>query len=486
MSAALGGRDYERSVSATVRAARGVFYTPDPVADLMAKNAIAFWLAGRQLLAFEQALRKLDDGESFSELRALQGARIVDPSCGAGALLGAAQRALRGVDVHFAGTDIDAGAVALARKRLGSAANLAVGDALLTGGHEGDIVLTNPPYGAERGSPYVDRYVTFWGAAASRVKRGGVLAVLAPTSWQTGVRYLRARHEVIEPSGLARVVALPRGTFADAYIDPCIALCAPAPAPAPMSPSSLGARRVPQRGTSSKPQRTTGAPKVLLGDLFASSRGILAPAPPPRGQGLPLLVGPLAPFVWPAHPSAFARVLARDVREGKGALAFATGPRLLIRRIVGRASRLTCVVAHAPAVAKKDFYVFMPRDPGLSLEAYAALLHARPVAERLATRDVAATKADFAQLTLTMLRELEVPRLLRASARDRRLIRGLEDDAIGPKSLGLASAWLEARAREAEEVGRALLSSGAARVECDPRWNPLRNRLDSFVERMLR
>jgi predicted RNA methylase len=422
-------RSYERSTPPDLRTQRGLFYTPDEVADLVASRALELWSATHP-------------GAS------LEGRCIVDPSCGAGALLAAAARVLGPVNARLVGGDIDAAAVSLARERLGHRADIQIGDAL-TNGPSGDVVLTNPPYGRDPTSADLDRFVTFWRAAVRRVAPGGVLAVLAPRSWTTGVRYAKARREVIGPSGVRSVVELARGSFPDAYVDTCVALCIPA----------LGARagREPTRALPAVLARRGAGGAESLGSLFLSRRGILAP--PARGDGTPLLLGPVVPFVWPRQRSAFARVRPRDVVEGKAALALDRGPRLLIRRIVGRASRLTCVVT-------------------------SALLHSRPVTERLAAYETSATKDDFAQVTLARLRELPVPRLATTTRRNLARVRRLRDTEVDAQNPADSAAWLELWARQAEALGAALSRERTRLVDADPRWNALRARLDAFVIRM--
>jgi hypothetical protein len=273
----------------------------------------------------------------------------------------------------------------------------------------------------------------------------------------------------MEPSGVRSIVELPRGSFPDAYVDTCIALCLPRKATHPSR-----AARAASAGA--------GGTGTTLGTLFLSRRGILAPKT--RNEGSPLLLGPVVPFVWPTRRSAFARVRPCDVIEGKAALALDRGPRLLVRRIVGRASRLTCLVTSRRALVKKDFYILAPHDPALSLPAYAALLHARSITERLAARETAATKDDFAQVTLARLRELSVPRLVTPHAAELRRVRRLCDVEVEAREPGDAAAWLELWARQAEALGEVLSREGAHLVDADPRWDPLRARLDAFVARL--
>jgi hypothetical protein len=133
---------------------------------------------------------------------------------------------------------------------------------------------------------------------------------------------------------------------------------------------------------------------------------------------------------------------------------------------------------------KKDFYILAPHDPALSLPAYAALLHARSITERLAARETAATKDDFAQVTLARLRELSVPRLVTPHAAELRRVRRLCDVEVEAREPGDAAAWLELWARQAEALGEVLSREGAHLVDADPRWDPLRARLDAFVARL--
>ena len=507
-NATVDARRYERSVAPHTRAKHGLFYTPDPLADRLVWAALGEWLAQRGV-PFERAWALFASGTApgrgaAAARRALAGLVVVDPSCGAGALLAAAGRAIARAgaalgarpSARLVGTDRDAAAIALARTRLAAAGAtlVEVGDALDPRGPTGDVVLTNPPYGsAQEGAKTragargdVDRYVTFWRAAAARVKDGGVLAVLAPTSWRTGQRYRDARRTVIEPSGLATVLLVPRGAFPDAYVDTCVAIChAGRPCRdvrvaqvdlGTMSPPAAAARvRAPAPAAEARTES--------IDALFRSTRGVLA-IPAARG-GERLLVGPVAAFAWPADPRAFSRVLPGGVREGAASLALSHGPRLLVRRIVGRSERLTCLVVTEPAVVKKDFYVLVPRVAGVSLHAYAALLHARPVARAVAAREVASTKNDFAQLSLAVLRDLRVPLLPRPGTRARATAKATADAALDVADAELASAWLETRALEGRRIGRELLESRVRRIDADERWTVLRARLDDFAARFV-
>lgn len=140
---------YERSLARERRRSEGVFYTPPELAAYLVEEALGSLLKGG---AFEPV-------------------RILDPACGAGALLVAAYQRLlawhaeRGVVDASArreillrsifGIDVDAEAVALAREALARAAgtevdlraNIRIGDAIRGEDRRTfEVVLANPPY----------------------------------------------------------------------------------------------------------------------------------------------------------------------------------------------------------------------------------------------------------------------------------------------------------------------------------------------------
>ena len=83
--------------------------------------------------------------------RALDGLSVVDPCCGAGALLAAAERLGRGVGARLAlhGMDLAPLAVEAARARLGllsAGARIRSGDALSARWPAADLVIANPPF----------------------------------------------------------------------------------------------------------------------------------------------------------------------------------------------------------------------------------------------------------------------------------------------------------------------------------------------------
>lgn len=191
------GREHERSIPADRRRREGIHYTPSAIADDVVARSFA--VLGRPP------------------------ARVLDPSCGAGAFLVAVLDALVATGVAPAdaigrvhGIDTDPDAIAIARQSIESWADhhrvttsaiapdaLLVGDALVqVWPPDVDLVVGNPPFGGQlRGSTvrdrdrasaaaailgtaagYADTAGLFLARAVAAVRPGGVVALVQPTS----------------------------------------------------------------------------------------------------------------------------------------------------------------------------------------------------------------------------------------------------------------------------------------------------------------
>lgn len=188
----------------------------------------------------------------WGEIRASapMGGLVVDPACGAGALLLPPLRelvataddpaaALREAPRRFAGSDLDAVAVWIGNALLGAELLplwarlpeaqrgrlpriLHEGDGLACSLDRPSIVVMNPPYGRvqlptearERWRDtlfgHANRYGLFLHAAVERVAPGGLVAAVVPTSFLGGAYYQRLR------AYLAREAPLTRLAFVDA------------------------------------------------------------------------------------------------------------------------------------------------------------------------------------------------------------------------------------------------------------------------------
>ena len=215
----------------------GAVYTPRLLAEQLAEQTFALWSRQRGALSLE----------------ALDALTVFDPACGEGALLKAAHgcvvaaRQGLGQDLALAhaetlrrnisGVDVDVRAVEAARQGLGGA-RIKEAEALLGDGAwpaQGcDMVIANPPYvtiqrvktrdpdfaralveaRGEDGEPRFesvaagsfDLYLLFVERALEALRPGGVLGLLAPSSWLVNVHGRALRRIVHRGGHLARWV----------------------------------------------------------------------------------------------------------------------------------------------------------------------------------------------------------------------------------------------------------------------------------------
>jgi adenine-specific DNA-methyltransferase len=215
------GDAYIRALDPEIRLAEGRHYTPALLAEHLWRELV---LAGLP-----------------EEPR-----RIVDPACGAGALLLPGLRAFvaqaRNPDDAlvqsprlFFGTDLDALAVWLgnvllaaqllplwsripASRRRPLPSLLHVGDGLASSDDAPGIIVMNPPFGRVRLSPqersrwerslygHANRYGIFLHAAVERAAVGGLIAAVLPASFLGGAYYQRLREFIASTAPMVRLV----------------------------------------------------------------------------------------------------------------------------------------------------------------------------------------------------------------------------------------------------------------------------------------
>ena len=215
------GDAYVRALDPAIRLAEGRHYTPAPLAEQLWRELV---LAGLP-----------------EEPR-----RIVDPACGAGALLLPGLRAfvsqardpddalVRAPRLFF-GTDLDPVAVWLgnvllaaqllplwsripASKRRPLPPFLHVGDGLARSDDGPGVIVMNPPFGRVRLSPqersrwerslygHANRYGIFLHAAVERVADKGLIAAVLPASFLGGAYYQRLREFIAASAPMVRLV----------------------------------------------------------------------------------------------------------------------------------------------------------------------------------------------------------------------------------------------------------------------------------------
>jgi len=131
---------------------RGAVFTPSPEARLLAALGLAYAAALRGGPTPARAVAALLSRQPEPALsRALDGLSVLDPCCGAGALLAAAERLASGIGARLVlrGIEVAPLAVLAARTRLsllGSTARVLRANALEAPWPEAGLVLANPPF----------------------------------------------------------------------------------------------------------------------------------------------------------------------------------------------------------------------------------------------------------------------------------------------------------------------------------------------------
>ncbi len=162
---------------------------------------------------------------------------VVDPACGSGNLLLAAQERLenlspgqwspedthRWLKTHIYGSDIEPIAVEIAKLSLlvsslplGNSWQIEHRDALIGAAHlpvPPTIWVTNPPWRNPKGAQ-AEAATRFLAKAVATLADGGLLACILPASWLSARQHRDSRREVVSRCSLFEVWRLPRDMFA--------------------------------------------------------------------------------------------------------------------------------------------------------------------------------------------------------------------------------------------------------------------------------
>ena len=310
-------------------------------------------------------------------------------------------------------------------------------DVMLSGGF--DVVIANPPYGItvkDRRSAVIghtDSYTNFMGLAVD-LAPNGLMAYITPTSWETGERFKKFRQYLFSKIALQSVVNLPYDVFETPYVDTAITIGSfGKPPPAEFMLATLDKRaeldltqiagymrevdwsavagdsglRVPLLDWAASLFGRVGAEATPLGEITSSKRGIAEYkfdiVDGPGDNALPFFDGQVQRYE--VRASSDKKFVVVSEHE----MAFHVGARLLFRRLVNRANRLsfartneTFVVKEAILPVKTNF------DDPQKIAALLAILNSSLMSFLYLSRSTAAVKDDFRQVTLSGLRELPI------------------------------------------------------------------------------
>ena len=310
-------------------------------------------------------------------------------------------------------------------------------DVMLNGGF--DIVIANPPYGItvkNRRSATIghnDSYTNFMGLAGD-LAPNGIMAYITPTSWETGERFKKFRQYLFGKMALQSVLNLPYDVFETPYVDTAITIGAMGKPPPLqfrlatldkraeldltqiadyMTPADWAAvasdssRRVPLLDWAADLFSRVGVKATPLGKITSSKRGIAEYKfdilDSQSDHAHTFFDGQVQRYE--VSISSERRFVVVSERE----MTFHRGARILTRRLVSRANRLSFARTYETFVVKEALLPVKPNfDDPHKLAALLAILNSSLMSFLYLSRSTAAVKDDFRQVTLSGLRELPI------------------------------------------------------------------------------
>ncbi len=312
-----------------------------------------------------------------------------------------------------------------------------------------DAIIGNPPYipledFSEQHREYF-RYkyeqferkfetsVLFIVEAFTILRPGGILAYIAPVTWQTGENYSVFREYIFEEKGLMKLINLPFNIFPDAYVETAIYFLKNGVTDhydiysynKKDSPSTLDNIEFTTIVNSLilKPKyKVILNPfvyKILndlgnfisLGEITMSTQGLAGSSfkkiqKPDEEKHFPFLnKGNVYNYLLKVEDVYYTSL------DDKPSLKkfYNADAKLLIRRIINRQDRLSVGYTEEKMVFKKDINPFLSTDKRFDIKFLLGLMASRLVSFIYLNISSIATKDDFRQTTLAELREIPIP-----------------------------------------------------------------------------
>jgi hypothetical protein len=315
-----------------------------------------------------------------------------------------------------------------------------------------DVVLGNPPYGAELNSltkeflnnKYIsfkgnyDIYSAFLQLAFILVKYQGVWGFINPVSWQSNENFYELRKYFKENGMLQVAIKLPYNVFADAYIDTGIyiakklfiksyeSLVYEFPVRTPLSGSSLQFKEL--RKLSSNYWNHLDSLKIVLNpdyyellpklhnntkplSIYSESvRGILPNEADISENELPqykpFFTGNL--FRYEIEEKYSWVKYGDNLKEKPRDYNWFKGERIILRRLINRQFRIMGYLLDTEFVNKKDIYIIKNINSSLSSFYLLSIINSKLISFLKTKGSTSATKDDFSQLTLNDIREIPI------------------------------------------------------------------------------
>jgi adenine-specific DNA-methyltransferase len=313
-----------------------------------------------------------------------------------------------------------------------------------------DVVIGNPPYipleAFERNERkfFNNKYsqlerkyetsVPFILEGLSVLNNSGLLAFIAPVTWQTGENYSKFRKYFFENSGLDKLINLPFNIFEDAYVDTALYFVAKK-RKSKYSIFSFNKKAQVETlknlnyntfkvseikspdykliidKTAHQFSRFDSEAFVQFGAITKSTQGL-------SGSNFPEANDDSSEFIFPflTKGNVYNYTLIKeklyntDLSDKRNLIQFyQADPKILIRRIISRQDRLSVTFCNEKLIFKKDINPFIPIDEKFDCLFLTGILASKLISFIYLNTSSIATKDDFRQTTLTELRRLPIP-----------------------------------------------------------------------------
>lgn len=313
-----------------------------------------------------------------------------------------------------------------------------------------DIVIGNPPYIPleafevnERtylNSKYTqlerkyETSVPFILEGLKILKSKGLLAFIAPVTWQTGENYSKFRYYIFSQHGLMKLINLPFNVFEDAYVDTALYFVSKESDSEYMIYTFDKKERVETLDnlnyekfsvsdikspdykvildkTTNQFSRFDSELFVSFGSITKSTQGLSSSRFPEANNGS-------SEFVFPflAKGNVYNYCLVKeevyntDLSDKRNLVQFYQAePKVLVRRIINRQDRLSVSYCNEKIVFKKDINPFIPIDSQFDCLFLTGIMASKLISFIYLNTSSIATKDDFRQTTLSELRKLPIP-----------------------------------------------------------------------------